>query len=229
MKDTTRESISAFARNMAATIASAGVIWGAGVWLLRPHVEGWLSSFITAEIGVTAADMRDVRASIEQQQSTIATISSTQAQVADTVNKVVERIASLEKAKERDSTPPIRFATSGNSVTAGRIGGLVFHEWRFQKLHDCGTPRSRSYFRNGGGRVHLFENKSNSDDNGWTVPMPVEDGWQVSRFSARIPSDDGVEPTGEGMAFAFNIVDWPEKCPNVPPMTSPEVPFRILR
>ncbi|WP_339112767.1 hypothetical protein [Thioclava sp. GXIMD2076] len=229
MKETTRASWSAFARNMAATIASAGVIWGAAVWLLRPHVEDWLSSFITAEIGVTAADMRDVRSSIRQQQATIATISDTQAQVADTVNKVVERIASLEKAKALDSTPPIRFATTGNSVTATKIGGLAFQEWHMRKVRDCGTPRSRAYFRNGGGRVHIFSHKSNGDDDGWTVPLPLEDGWQTSRFSARIPDNDGVEPTGDGLAMAFLIVDWPEKCPNVPPLKSPEVPFRILQ
>ncbi|WP_406720375.1 hypothetical protein RPE78_09175 [Thioclava litoralis] len=228
MKETTKAGWFAFVRNVGATVTAAGVIWGAMVWTLQPRIEGWLSGFIAAQIGVTAADLRDVRTSIEQQQSTIATISETQARVAETVNKVVERIASLEKAKALDSSPPIRFASIGNSVSAGRIGGLVFHEWRMRKLRDCGTPRSRAYFVNGGGRVHLFTGKSNSDGDGWTVPMPLDDTWQVSRFSARIPADDGVEPTGDGLAMAFLVVDWPEKCPNVPPLRSPEVPFRIL-
>ncbi len=37
-------------------------------------------------------------------------------------------------------------------------------------------------------------------------------------------ADDGVEP---GRGYAFLVVDYPEHCPNVLPIRSPDVPFII--
>ncbi|SFN63066.1 hypothetical protein SAMN05216224_10866 [Thioclava dalianensis] len=235
MRKETKEGWVAFARNITAVVTASTLLVTSFWYLAGPRIKADLGELITEQMGLSADDLEQIQASqesirnsIQSQQNTIATISKTQAQVADTVKKVVDRLAALEEAKRVEGTPPILFSARGNSVTNGVVGGVVRQTWMIKKLRDCGRPRSRAYFINGNSITHVFRDKSTTDREGYGVSLDISTDFQPVRFSARIPANEDVQPTGDGVALAYLIVDWPERCPNVPPMRSPDVPFRIL-
>lgn len=89
-----------------------------------------------------------------------------------------------------------------------------------------GRPVSVTYFRNGGGIVHAFEASSTTAEDGRGSSGEVSSDVQLARFIARIPADEGVQPTKEHYAMGWVLLSWPN-CPNVPKVRSPLVPFQI--
>jgi len=137
----------------------------------------------------------------------------------------VARIERLEAQRAENNSPVIRFTTRGHSVENGPPGGTVEIAWQFFKLRDCGQPAVDLMFRNGGGRLHRFENVSILDAAGRGVssaPDPIMA--QIIKYTARIPAEDGVLP-GQGSAWVR--VAYPD-CPTVRPEVSPEAQFTIL-
>ena len=211
-----------FIRNVAATLTATGFVVTLGWWALGPRIEVEVRAWLADSVGVSAEI-------IQSQQASIAEMGETLVNLTSTTRKLSEEVAQMQDDRIERTTPPVQFSAKGNSVSTGRIGGVVYQSWLIRKERDCGIPRSRAYFVNGGGRTHLFRDKSNADEAGYVAPLLVDGDWQRVSFSARIPDNEGVQPTSDAdLASAFLVVDWPEKCPNVPPLRSPEVPFRIL-
>lgn len=226
-----RASWDAFTRNILATIVAVCGLASMAWYVVGPRVTEWaqveLGTAAMAEaldkIEATQASQADTQ---RQQQQTIATISDTQSRTADTLNAVVERIASLEQSSREDRTAPVRFMEDGNTISSGRIGEFVQFNFRYLKSRDCGRPISVAYFRNGGGIVHAFEASSTTAEDGRGSSGPVSNEVQTARFIAKIPADEGVQPTPQGYAMGWMLVSWPN-CPNVPEVRSPLVPFQI--
>jgi hypothetical protein len=208
----------AFFRNFMSVVAALGVVGTALWWGVSPRVEAELRRWVAVQIGVDA----DVIAGILDTQ---ANLSDTLVGLTATVRDLSDEVSEMRQKSRERLTAPIIFEQRGHRVSDGRIGGLVVQTYHFRKVADCGRPRSRAYFTNGGGVTHLFEDKSNNDDRGLSAAALVQDGVQSVTFSARIPAGDGVRV---GTGYAFVILDWPEVCPDVPPLRSPEVSFRIL-
>ncbi|MDH2328697.1 hypothetical protein QCN27_17735 [Cereibacter sp. SYSU M97828] len=234
-----RASWGAFFRNFVATLVAAGtlcvIIW---TWV-GPSVTAWAqrelgTAYMAEALGkieatqAKQAETQQQQADTQkQQQQTIATISDTQSRTAQTLNAVVERIASLEETSRDSRIAPVRFMEEGNSISNGAIGGFVQFHFRYVKSRDCGRPISVAYFRNGGGIVHAFEASSTTAEDGRGSSGPVSSEVQSARFIARIPSEEGVQPTPEGYAMGWVLLSWPN-CPNVPEVRSPQVPFQIF-
>lgn len=227
-----RASWGAFVRNTLATLlAVSGLASMAWFWV-GPRVTEWAQRELGTEamsvalgrIETTQAAQADTQ---RQQQQTIATISDTQSRTAQTLNAVVERIAALEQTSRDDRIAPVRFMEEGNTIANGRIGDFVAFNFRYVKSRDCGRPISVAYFRNGGGIVHAFEASSTTAEDGRGSSGAVSSEVQVARFIARIPADEGVQPTPEGYAMGWVLLSWPS-CPNVPEVRSPQVPFQIF-
>lgn len=139
---------------------------------------------------------------------------------------ILDRLIALESNKA-DKTPSIRFLSSGNSITDGRIGGLVTITYSFLKLRDCGRPSPDDFFMDSNGSVFRFEEVSILDEDGKGVPSepdPLEP--QALKYTARIPADRGVVP---GVAQGWVIIRAYEDCPWLSPVESPKVVFNITK
>lgn len=215
----------AFIRNMSATIAAVGVLSTVLWFWVGPRVTEWA----LGELGMdsVAETLKTLQVVQERQQGTLATISQTQAQTAETLNAVVDRIAALERSQREDRVPPIRFIDDSMRISSGRIGQFVRFEFQFVKSRDCGRPVSDAFFIDGDGISHAFTDKSSTADDGRSISAQITPVPAVGRFTARIPADQGVTPTGNGVfARGYVLVSWPD-CPNVPPLRSPAAPFQI--
>lgn len=215
-------SLAAAAGAALAITTLAGVLW---FWT-GPRVTEWAQTQLGMnKVAETLTAIQQVQ---REQQGTIATISQTQAQTAETLNAVVNRIASLEKSQRDDRLPPIKFVDDSLTVTSGKIGDFVRFEFQFTKSRDCGRPQSVAYFKDGADISHAFTDKSTDAADGRSVSSPISAAQQTARFIAKIPKDQGVVPTGQGQwARAYVMIAWPD-CPNVPPLRSPLAPFQIF-
>jgi hypothetical protein len=147
--------------------------------------------------------------------------------ILDTQNENILRIENLEKLKAETGEPVLEFAKMGHSITDAGIGGTVVITWELYKLRgDCGAPAVGVWFRNGGNRLHRFQNIStlNADGRGVNLP-PDRNRSQTLTYTARIPDDEGVH---SGSAVGWSTVTYPE-CPSVVPVSSPETLFYILK
>lgn len=139
---------------------------------------------------------------------------------------LLSRVEKLETTRNEDGRPALRFDRSGHRISDTAIGGVAVFVWRFYKLRDCGRPTVDLAFRNGDGRIHRFENLSVLDVDGRgiifeTAPNRVQ---EIS-YTASIPRDEGVHA---GRAHGWVTVSYPDACPRVVAVTSPEVAFEIL-
>ncbi|MBR9763898.1 MAG: hypothetical protein GYB53_10335 [Rhodobacteraceae bacterium] len=216
----------AFIRNMSATLAAVGVLCTAAWVAIGPRVTEWA----LAELGMdsVAETLKTLQEVQQRQQGTLATISQTQAQTAETLNAVVDRIAALEKSQRDDRVPPIRFLDDSMKISSGRIGQFLRFEFQFVKSRDCGRPVSDAFFVDGDGISHAFADKSSTAEDGRSISAQLSSVPAVGRFTARIPADQGVTPTGNGgFARGYILISWPD-CPNVAPLRSPTAPFQIF-
>ncbi|OAN71541.1 hypothetical protein A8B82_04470 [Sulfitobacter sp. EhC04] len=201
---------------ISAMMALSIMVWG----FTAGPVRDWLAKF---EQGFEAQqDMQQLQQEMQHsQQDILADISAIL--LAQSHN--VKRIEALESAKTQDASPAIRFTMYGHSIEDGRPGQVVEIKWQFVKLRDCGRPEIDLLFRNGGGRLHRFQNVSVLDTEGIGVAADPDPSMaQTISYTARIPDNEGVHA---GRSFAWVRVGYPE-CPTVPAVTSPEVAFRIL-
>jgi hypothetical protein len=198
-------------------IAALGLIWG---FTFGPIGELYQRFNETVE----AADK------LQQEQSTL---QSQQQNILQKMTNIVEgqtqlltRVENLEQKRNDDARPAIRFDRSGHVISDTAIGGVAVFTWRFYKLRDCGRPVVDLAFRNGDGRIHRFDGISVIDAAGRgitfeTAPNRVQ---EIS-YTARVPSDEGVHA---GRAYGWVTISYPDACPRVDAVTSPEVSFRVL-
>ncbi|GLT07979.1 hypothetical protein ACFQFQ_14535 [Sulfitobacter porphyrae] len=201
---------------ISAMIALSIMIWG----FTAGPVRDWLTRF---EEGFEAqALMQQAQQEMQaSQQGILADISA----ILLAQSRNVKRIEALESSKVQDASPVIRFTMHGHSIEDGGPGQVVQIKWQFFKMRDCGRPEIDLLFRNGGGRLHRFQNVSVLDTKGIGVASdPDPTMAQTISYTARIPDNEGVHA---GRSFAWVRVGYPD-CPTVPAVTSPEVAFRIL-
>lgn len=224
-KEATLAMLSAFVRNVVAAGTALLAIMAAIWWLAAPRIVQETRAFLAEEVGLDVSVISKLQQTLTAQQETISNISATQVQLAGTVRALSEQMSEVQESRRTSVEPPVRWASRGHRVSDGAPGEFVTISMMIYKVRDCGRPRSVAYIVDGVGTVHAVTDKSTTGSDGLSVPLRV--GTEVLRhnFSARIPPDDGVEP---GSGYFYLVVDWPEVCPQVPPATSPEVPFRIL-
>lgn len=167
---------------------------------------------------------------LQREQSTLQAqqqdILSSLTDIVEDQTELLTRVKRLEDTRETDSRPALRFDRSGHTVSDTAIGGIAVFKWRFFKLRDCARPSVDLVFRNGEERLHRFENISVLDSSGRGITFETAPNrMQEIGYTALLPSDDGVIP-GHGQAWV--TVSYPESCPSVAPVTSPEVSFEIL-
>lgn len=142
---------------------------------------------------------------------------------------VSARLDKLEAAVsfDTDASPAIRFLSSGNRITDGRIGGTVRITYRFVKLRDCGKSRPDDILMDVNGVVAHFDDVSILDDEGRGLATPVDaDAVAEITYTARIPSNAGLTP---GLAQGWvNVLYDHDKCPALGTVTGPRIPFNIL-
>lgn len=198
-------------------IAALGLIWG---FTFGPIGEVYQRFNDTVE----AADR------LQQEQSTLQaqqqTILQKMTDIVEGQTQLLTRVEDLERKRNDDARPAIRFDRSGHTISDTAIGGVAVFVWRFYKLRDCGRPTVDLAFRNGAGRIHRFDNLSVVDHTGRgitfeTAPNRVQ---EIS-YTAQIPRNEGVH---EGRAYGWVTISYPDACPRVDAVTSPEVAFRIL-
>lgn len=226
-----RQSFGAYVRNTAATITAIGALWAFTWSWAGPKVIAFLQEEIGfAETMIILKELQTAQTRLSDQQDRQQQINADNnialAQTAETLRQVVERIAALEQNSRNDRVAPVRFLEDGNTISNGRIGGFVRFDFRYIKSRECGRPISAAYFRNGGGIVHAFEGASTTAEDGRGSAGIVSSEVQTARFIARIPSDEGVQPTPDRYAMGWILLSWPN-CPNVPEVRSPMVPFQI--
>ena len=157
-----------------------------------------------------------------QQQAILGTLADI---VADQTT-LLSRVERLESKRKADGRPAIRFDRRGHEITDVAIGGVATFTWRFYKLRECGRPTVDLAFRNGGGKIHRFENLSVLDKNGrGLIYETAPNRAQEISYTASVPTDEGVTA---GRSYGWVTVGYPDGCPEVLPVTSPEVSFEIL-
>ena len=201
---------------------SAIIVCSVSVWGLTfgPVRDAWV--IITTAIE-TAQDLQKGQIEMNAlQQATVTQLAGVVEQQTD----LLARVEVLESGRRQDRSPAIQFMRNGSAITDAAPGGTVRITWAFLKLRDCGRPTIDLLFKNGGGRFHRFRDVSVLDDEGRGVAVdPDPTNPQTISYTARIPADDGVEP---GIGFGFVRVSYPEACPDVASVKSPEVFFTIL-
>lgn len=180
-----------------------------------------------AMIGIWVGGIKPMVVWVETVSTTQTTIVEALDQYSQEVNALRAAIAERQRQEELDHAPVVSFATNGNMVTDGKIGGLVKFTVGLKVVRDCGQPRVTVVFRNGNQVVHRFENVSiNSLEN--RAPSLIADGqMNTLRFVATIPDDEGVQATKDDLAHAWVEMDFPDQCRSVAPVKTAEMPFRI--
>lgn len=202
---------------------------------LRQWADNW-SKFITAITIIGSAIITSIYfvtqpiigwvKQIDANQELLLDLTSTNAASIAALNISMDQLTQTLKTT---SDPAISFATHGNRISNGAIGGTVDLTWRFTKLRDCGRPRLAVFFRNGGNRVHRFQNVSIMGDTDRGVAVQPSNSIQSISYTAEIPDNEGVQvTTNHDFAYGWVVIDYPDLCPTVPVVVSPEVPFQIL-
>lgn len=232
MTDTTTKSgkVIDFSKLLAALmtiVTIVGTAWGV-VW---GPIGGWIDAR-ELDAANTAANTAAITALVEQQgeqqqeqQTAFAELLSAVSSNTEVQASLVRRVEDLENTKSQRVDPVIRFARFGHSIEDGRVGGQVEITWSYFKLADCRAPVVDLWMRNGGGRLHRFQDISVVGTSGRGVNsdvLPNEN--QNITYTARIPSNEGVEA---GQGFGWVEISYPD-CPRVKPVKSPEVAFNIL-
>lgn len=212
-----KDSVFAFLRNAGGAIAGIIALATAAWWGFGPRLELEARDWINEQIGVSAESIGNLNSAVSENTETVL-------QLTQTVRSLSDEVATIQEERLASSEPPIEWAGRGHSATDGVIGGYIETVFYFRKLRDCGRPRVGAFFRNGGGVVHRFEDRSTLDAEGYGVTFPISADFQPVTASVRIPENDGVHI---GRAFAYLVIDYPEKCPNVEPILSPEALFFI--
>jgi len=232
-------TLSFLSRLLPVIIGSFTVIAASYYWV-QSKAEIWVTGVVSSAV----ADMADTvgqntksidrlyqqrendRSARTDTAQALASIAETQSTMAETLANAVDRLAALEDTKRHDVSQVMDFLPRGSRIGDGAPGDTVEVTWVFLKLRDdCGRPVVELYFRNGGGRVHRFQNASAIDEQGRGIGMPAQPNMAQSiSYTVVIPAGEGVRP---GRAQGWNRVTYPG-CPGVPPEVSPEVPFTIL-
>ena len=198
-------------------IAALGLIWG----------------FTFGPIGELYQKFNDTVEAADRLQQEQSTLQAQQQDILQRMTNIVEgqttlltRVEQLETKRNDDARPAIRFDRRGHSISDTAIGGVAVFVWRFYKLRDCGRPTVDLAFRNGEGRIHRFDSLSVLDPAGRgitfeTAPNRVQ---EIS-YTARVPANEGVHT---GRAHGWVTISYPDGCPRVDAVTSPEVSFQIL-
>lgn len=232
----------AFTRNVAAFVAASGIIWAAGQQIFGPAVSAaaseWMQDAVqplkerveqnTAAIEADRKSREEAAVMSANLRSAIASIAETQATMAETLDGAVTRLSELDQARRVSAEPVMRFSANrfDHSIEDGAPDDIVEVTWTYYKMRDdCGRPAPELFFRNGGNRIHRFREASAIDANGRGVGFAAAPGErQTITYTVRIPGDEGVQP---GNGYGWNQVSYPD-CPNVKPVRSPEVFFKIL-
>jgi predicted DNA-binding protein (UPF0251 family) len=229
-KEWTYGRVGKWASATASILTLAAMLYAAGaqIWQMQADVQYLVDEMRRQQLQETKRKEQAEQMQIKQQQmqnqlqEMLNTISSMLKVQADNVT----RIEAFEVAKERDLSPAIKFTARGHSIQDGPAGGTVEITWQYLKLRDCGAPRIDLWLRNGGGRLHRFQNVSVIDGQGRGIASQADRFMsQTISYTARIPGDEGVQP---GRAAGWVVVQYPDDCPDVEPVTSPEVTFAIL-
>jgi predicted house-cleaning noncanonical NTP pyrophosphatase (MazG superfamily) len=227
-KEWTYGRIGKWASATASILGLAAMLYAAGaqIWQMQADVQYLVDEMRRQQLQEQKRKDEAEKLQIKQQQM--------QDELQDILNSIssmikvqsqnAQRIEAFEKQKAQDISPAIRFTQRGHGIEDGPPGGTVEITWQYVKLRDCGPPRIDLWLRNGGGRIHRFQNISVIDSQGRGIVSATDRFMSQSiSYTARIPSDEGIET---GRAAGWVVVRYPD-CPGVEPVTSPEVTFAI--